>query len=192
MNGDRAEEMLMALGEVLEQQGSEPFDLVVCGGMALVMQDLIARPTRDIDGIALVVQEGGSLELRKPLMSREFHAAVERVGVVYGKGRNWLNVGAISLHDTRLPAGLAERAVKKQYGSRLVIRLCSRADLVSLKMWAALWRSGPDIDDLREMGATKEEAIAGFEWCLEQDGEREDLLLILREIGHGELAERLT
>lgn len=192
MNGNKAEEMLAALGEVMEQQGSEPVDLVVCGGMTLIMQGLIARPTRDIDGIALVVQEGGSLELRKPLVSREFSVAVERVGVVYGKGRSWLNVGAISLHDTTLPAGLAERAVKKPYGSRLVIRLCSRADLVSLKMWAALGRSGPDIDDLKEMQVTNEEAIAGFEWCLEQNGEREDLLLILREIGHGELAERLA
>lgn len=73
----------------------------------------------------------------------------------------------------------------------LTIRLCSHEDMVLLKMWAACFRSGPDMDDLVEMDATEEEATKGYWWCLGQGAENEALLVILQEIGHAELAERV-
>lgn len=186
-----AEDMLRALGEVLEQLG-ERADLVVCGGMALVLQRMSSRPTRDIDAMGVVEERGGRLEIRKPILSPRLRQAIERVGNLYGKGRNWLNTAAILLHDeTRLPEGLIDRAAVREYGSCLTVRLCSRADMVSLKIWAAVQRTGPDIDDLIEMRTTEEETLNGFEWCLEQGAGREELLLILTELGHGDLAERL-
>lgn len=191
MNGDVAEEMLRALGEVLEEKG-EKADLVICGGMALVLQHMSSRPTRDVDAMALVKESAGRLEVCKPILSAQLRDAIERVGVVYGKGRNWLNAAAIILHDeTQLPEGLLDRALVKHYESCLTIRLLSQEDMVRLKMWAALQRSGPDIVDLLEIEASEADAEKGFEWCLEQDGDREALLVILSEMGHGQLAERL-
>jgi len=191
MNGDIAGEMLAALGELLESEAFESVDLIICGGMALVLQRFSDRPTRDIDTLGIVVEQDGALELRKPLFSADLRLAIERVGTVFGKGKNWLNTGPISLHDTDLPDGLIERAETRRYGQVLTIRLCSREDLVLFKMWAACLRSGPDMDDLVEMDATEEEATKGYLWCLGQGAEKEALLVILQEIGHAELAERV-
>jgi hypothetical protein len=84
---------------------------------------------------------------------------------------------------------MVERAEVREYGSCLVIRLCSRQDMVCLKMWAAVDRSGPDIEDLVEMGATEEELLEGYKWCVAQGGDEEALRIIISEVGHGSLAE---
>jgi len=193
MDYRKAEEMLSALGTVLEEQGTVPVDIVVCGAMALLLQGIIDRPTRDIDGLGLVVDEEGSLALRKPLMSSEFNAAVERVGSLYHEGKHWFSTAAITLHDdTELPVDLVEKALVRRYGKRLTIRLCSRRHMVYLKMWAAIDRGEPDIGDLIKMQVSVEEARAGAEWCLQQDkGTFAEILAVLEEVGHGELAERL-
>jgi hypothetical protein len=185
--------MLNALGTVLEEQRLGPYDIVICGAMALLLQGMVDRPTRDIDGLGLVVDEGGSLELKKPLLDKEFYKAVERVGSLFHEGRLWFSTAATTLHDdTRLPKGLVERAQVRHYGSRLTIRLCSRQDMVCLKMWAALRRGEPDTSDLIEMRISEEEAGKGALWCLEQDGEAlPEIRKLLEELGHGKLAERL-
>jgi hypothetical protein len=193
MDYRKAEDMLSALGTVLEEQEIDPVDIVVCGAMALLLQGIIDRPTRDIDGLGLVVEEDGSLALRKPLMSNEFNAAVESVGSLFNEGKHWFSTAAIILHDdTELPADLVERAQVRRYGERLIVRLCSRGHMVCLKMWAAINRGEPDIGDLIKMEISVEEARAGAEWCLEQDNEAlPEILAVLEEVEHGELAEQL-
>jgi hypothetical protein len=191
MNGDAAEEMLTALGELLERERFGSVDLLVCGGMALVLQRFSDRPTRDIDSLGMVVEQDGTLELRKPSFGADLRLAIERVGTVFGRGKNWLNTGPVSLHDTDLPEGLIERAEVRRYGKVLTIRLCSREDMVLLKLWAACLRSGPDMDDLVEMGATEGEVDRGYWWCIGQGAEKETLIMILKEIGHAELAGRV-
>jgi hypothetical protein len=192
MNNRKAEDMLSALGTVLEEQDIVPVDILICGAMALLLQGIIDRPTRDIDGLGLVVEEEGSLVLRKPLMSHEFNAAVERVGALFNEGKHWFSTAAIILHDdTELPADIVERAQLRRYGKRLTVRLCSRLHMICLKMWAAIHRGEPDIGDLVEMKISIEEARVAAEWCLEQDsGALPEILAILEEVGHGELAER--
>lgn len=190
---DTANDMLMALGAILEREGIAPVDVVICGAMALAMQGIIDRPTRDIDLLGLVIRKRGRLVLSKPLMSNQFNQAVERVGIHFGAGKFWLSTAATILHDdTHLPPNLIARAEVRQYGSHLTVRLCSRLDMVCLKMWAAVKRGEPDIGDLERMCITEEEAEAAVTWCLEQDGEaRSDLVAVLEEVGHGGLAERL-
>lgn len=97
-----------------------------------------------------------------------------------------------SLIDDGLPPGIIDRAVVREFGSKLTIRLVSRRDMVFLKMKAAASRGEPDISDLTEMKTTAEEAQAGFEWCLEQEYPRADLLNVLEKIGYGDLAKRLA
>jgi hypothetical protein len=193
MDHPKAEEMLFALGTVMEEQGIAAVDIVVCGAMVLLMQGIISRPTRDIDGLGLVVKEDGVSVLRKPLLSGEFRAAVERVGALYGEGKRWFSTAAITLHeDTELPADLIEMAQARNYGERLTVRLCSRRHMVCLKMWAAVHRGEPDIGDLIAMETSAEEADAGAAWCLQQDREiLPDLRAVLEDVGHGELARGL-
>lgn len=193
MDYHKAEDMLTALGTVLEDQETGQVDIVICGAMALLLQGIIDRQTRDIDGLGMVVEENGALALRKPLMNSEFNAAVERVGSLFNEGKHWFSTAAITLHDdTELPADLVEKAQVRLYGERLIVRLCSRGHMVCLKMWAAINRGEPDIGDLVTMEISAEEARAGAEWCLEQDSEAlPEILAVLEEVGHGELAERL-
>ncbi len=194
MKSDKADRMLAALGTVLEQEKIGPVDILVCGAMALTMQGLIDRPTRDIDGLAKVVHRGEALTIRKPIMSKKFTDAVERVGVTYGEGKFWFSTAATILHDdTRLPKGLVERAQVRDYGSNLTVRLCSRADMITLKMWAAIKRGEPDIGDLVHMKPTRKEAENASEWCLTQDKVAgRDLAQVLEVLGYGELAERFS
>lgn len=139
----KAEEMLSALGTVMEEQKMAPVDIVVCGAMVLLMQGALSRPTRDIDGLGLVEEEDGVRVLKKPLLSREFSSAVERVGALYGEGKRWFSTAAITLHeDTDLPPDIIDMAQARSYGGRLTVRLCCRRHMVCLKMWAAVHRGG--------------------------------------------------
>jgi hypothetical protein len=194
MDHRKAEDMLSALGAVMEERGIAPTDIVVCGAMVLLMQGVTNRPTRDIDGLGLVVEEGGSLVLRKPLMSGEFNAAVERVGSLFNEGKYWFSTAAIILHDdTELPDDLIAKAEVRRYGERLTVRLCSRPHMVCLKMWAAIHRGEPDLGDLIAMGISHEEARVAVEWCLQQDsGILGEITAVLEGVGHGELARRLN
>ena len=193
MDNRKAEEMLSALGAVMEERRITPTDIVVCGAMVLLLQGVIDRPTRDIDGLGLVVEEDGSLVLRKPLMSGEFNAAVERVGSLFNEGRHWFSTAARVLHDdTELPDDIITRAEVRQYGERLTVRLCSRPHMICLKMWAAVHRGEPDIGDLIAMGISGDEARMAAEWCLQQDrGILRELTAVLEGVGHGGLARRL-
>ncbi|MDY6794507.1 MAG: hypothetical protein SWK76_04390 [Actinomycetota bacterium] len=193
MDHRKAEDMLSALGTVMEEQGIGPVDIVICGAMVLRLRGLIDRPTRDIDGLGLVVEEGGSLVLKKPLMSSGFSAAVERVGSLFNEGRHWFSTAARVLHDdTKLPGDIIARAEARRYGKRLIVRLCSRPHMICLKMWAAVHRGEPDIGDLIAMGISDEEARAAAEWCLRQDGGiLREIKAVLEEVGHGKLAGRI-
>ena len=134
-------------------------DVVVCGAMALLMQGIIDRPTRDIDGLGMVAEKGGKQVLVKPRLSGEFKAAVGRMGSLCGEGKHCFSTAATILHeDTVLPEDIICDAEVRRCGSRLTVRLCSRRHLVYLKMWAAVNRGEPDIGDQVRIDSTAEEA----------------------------------
>ncbi len=189
----KAEDMLRALGKVLDFQDLEPVDIVICGAMALLMRGMVNRSTRDIDSLGLVEERKGVMILRKPLFSAELRAAVERVGNLYGEGKNWLSSAAIVLHeDTVLPPDIITESEARKFGERLTVRVCSRQHLVFLKLWGAINRGEPDIGDLRDMGVSEREAREAAAWCLDQDPDAlPRIVTVLEVIGHGETARRL-
>lgn len=191
MNGKEAEEYLAALGSILEKESEEPVDIIVCGGMALILQGLIDRRTRDIDGMALVVMENGAYVLKKPVMEKPIKDAIQRVAAVYGITNHWLSFQARTLLDDDLPEGIVERAEVRRYGEKLTVRLISRYDQVHFKLKAVVSREGPDAGDIIEMGATEEEVTAAARWCLEIGYSSGDVREALEMIGHGEVAERI-
>ena len=191
MNGREAEEYLEALGAILETESEEPLDIMVCGGMALILQGLIDRRTRDIDGMALVIMENGEYVLKKPLLKKPFKDAIQRVAAVYGITRHWLSFQARTLLDNSLPEGIIERAEVRRYGEKLTVRLISHYDQVHLKLKAAISRKGPDAGDIKEIGASEEDIAAAARWCLELGYPIEEVRGALERIGYGEISERI-
>lgn len=191
MDGKEAEEYLEALGAILARESEEPLDIMVCGGMALILQGLIDRRTRDIDGMALVVMENDAYVLKKPLLKKPLKDAIQRVAAVYGITRHWLSFQSRTLLDNGLPEGIIERAEVRHYGEKLTVRLISRYDQVHLKLKAAISREGPDAGDIAEIGATEKEIAAAARWCLELGYSSADIKEALEMIGHGEIAERI-
>jgi len=192
LNGEEAEEYLEALGSIMESESMEPLDILVCGGMALILQGLIDRRTRDIDGIALVVEREGAYVLKKPHLKKAVKEAIRRVASVYGITPNWLSFQARTLLDDGLPRGIVERAEVRRYGEKLTVRLISRYDQVHLKLKAAISREGPDAGDILEMRATDEEIAAAARWCLELGYSRREVKEALEGIGCGDIAERIA
>lgn len=189
---ERAELLFSQLGEALQEGGSDPIDILVCGGMALIMQDLVVRPTTDIDGIGCVVDEEGSLVLRSPDMQHAFRQARERVAAANELGNRWINFQSRTLIDNGLPEGILERALKSQYGPKLRIRLCSRVDIVALKMWAALDpKRDVDLKDLLSLKVKRDEAEFGARYCLGNQAEKNQVAKVLEAIGHDEMAREL-
>lgn len=147
------------------------------GGGALLLQQLIRRPTLDLDAVARV--EGQEWVTAKPLPD-ELVQAIRDVADALGLPReprdekDWLNGGPSFLRSLGLPEGFEQRATLRRFGS-LTIRVAARQDLVSLKLWAATDGSrGPrravDIADLRELRPTAEELRKAVEWCALKDG----------------------
>lgn len=191
MDRRNAEDLLEALGKALEESGAEPVDILVCGSMALILQGLIDRRTRDIDGIGIVIERGGNLEIRKPLLDRDLSQAIERVGTVFGFQKHWLSFQARVLIENGLPEGIIERATVKRYGDRLTVRLSSPRDMVYFKIIGAINGRIIDEEDLVEMEKTEEQVGAAAAECLADGYEREKIADILRAIGYGKLAEKL-
>ncbi len=185
----RAELLLRQLGEALQDMDSDPIEILVCGGMALIMQGLVVRPTTDIDGIGFIDDEEGSLVLRSPDMQHAFREARERVATANSLGNRWINFQSRTLIDNGLPEGIVDRAIVRQYGPKLRIRLCSRMDIIALKMWAALDpKRDVDIKDLIGLRVTRDEVEFGARYCLENQAEQSQVAKLLEAIGHDELA----
>lgn len=188
MDGARAEELLRALGEILDAEDEKPLDIVVCGGMALILQGIVARRTMDIDALGVVVSDESGLHVSRPGSVETFEAAVRRIGGLYEEQPDWFNFAATNQLEMQMPTGLVERAQLRTYGAKLTVRLCSRWDMVHLKMMAALDRGEEQMTDLVRMRSTEQEARAAANWCIEQGTSPYRLKMLLEEIGHGNIA----
>ncbi len=192
MERPEAEQYLEALGEILEKEADEPVYMLICGGMAGILQDLLHRPTRDIDCAGFVVIEDGVPVLRKPLLAEPLRSAIRRVAAVYSMSHNWLSFQSRMLLDDDLPEGLVERAQAVEYGNKLTLWLISRTDLIFLKFKAAISRERQDVEDLVHIGTTQLEAEAAARWCFEQGATSEEVAGILKRISYGKVARGLV
>jgi hypothetical protein len=177
-SSEAADRLLTALGEQLELAG-EKYDLIVIGGSALLALDLVARPTRDIDVLALG-SDGGPTEavpLPGPLVE-----ARNRVARDFGVPEDWLNSEAgQDMLRLGLPDGFFERLIRRDYGAALTVRWASRFDLIHFKLHAAVDRGGgKHLADLEALGPTPEELIVAGRWARTHDPS-EGFLGLLRE-----------
>jgi len=172
-------EGLEALGELLTNRNLT-FDIVVVGGGALLLHDLVDRPTQDMDVVALV--KGGRWTSPKTLPA-EFVDAVREVAAALDLPReprdakDWLNTGPVFLRKLGLPDGFRRRAELRTFGN-LKVRLAARADLITLKLWAATdskrgARRKVDIEDVIKMSPSVAEIRDAVAWCAQKDGRPE-------------------
>jgi hypothetical protein len=75
---------------------------VVVGGFALLMFGLVARATRDVDVLAILV--GGEFVSAESLLPGLLEAG-RVVARDFGLSADWLNAGPASLLDLGLPGG---------------------------------------------------------------------------------------
>lgn len=180
------ERALGLLGGFLRDLGANPVHLVVCGGSSLIVLNLVARTTRDVDVMALL---GGSGDLlcSKPLPVAVSQAA-KHVAEVLNLDDAWLNGGPADQIKTGFPAGMASRLHAVSYGPALTISFVDRFDLIHFKVYAAV-DSGPGrhADDLLALKPTPEEMVAAARWAVTQDvseGFRSVLKDMLRRLGY--------
>jgi hypothetical protein len=159
-------EALRRLGQLLEER-RQPYDLVIIGGTALILQRFVERATRDVDAIAVVTD--GMLVAAKPLPA-PLAQAVRDIATLHGLDDSWLNDGPESLMDLGLPAGFLERARTERFGA-LTLRLPSRFDQIHFKLYAAtdLGPNSKHDQDLAALAPTPAELEQAAEWCRTHD-----------------------
>lgn len=160
------EQALWTLGRTLTDRGLR-FHIAIVGGAALLLAEPAARPTRDVDVVA-VASGGQPLQSRHQLPA-ELREAAEDVAAVLGLDRDWLIAGALGVLSGRLPHGYEQRLQSTSYGGLTVSRL-ARGDLIRLKLLAAADEGpgGVHLYDLTRMSVTAQELDDAKGWVASQ------------------------
>lgn len=185
------QEALRLLGNLLATRKGAGYWLVVCGGSALLAQQIISRSTEDVDILAMRDWDGG-VDSAFP-MPEALKVAAAQVADELHLGGNWLN-SAASLHfpDLHLlPASFWQELETRDYGPCLKISFVTRSGHIHLKAYAALNRAKPrDLDDLRTLAPSSYETEAAVRWvldCIPVLLHRDKLPDLLTHLGHAHL-----
>ena len=166
ITGEALDRLLFALAEQLQALDAR-VEIVVIGGSALLALGLIARPTRDVDIVALA--ESGQLVPANPLPPA-LRLAQGRVARDFGLQPDWLNAGPTDLLRFGLPEGFWSRVTTRSYGPSLDTHFASRLDQIHFKLYAVVdQRGGRHEVDLRALGPTPDELIAAARWSMTHD-----------------------
>jgi hypothetical protein len=178
-----ADALLGALGEQLLSLGAA-YEIIVVGGSALLVLDLVDRPTEDVDLVAL--KEGETVRSANPLPA-DLVTARDRVARDFGLPDSWLNDEAADLVRLGLPEGFLDRVRRRRYGRSLTVLYASRFDQVHFKLYATVDQGpGKHEADLRALEPTEQELIAAARWSTTHDpsdGYRSQLVRVLRIFG---------
>ena len=178
-----AEQLFAALSEQLAARG-ESHTIVVVGGSALGALGFVSRPTRDVDVVALLLDE--ELVSAEPLPDALL-TAVKLVADDFGLPGRWLNSGPTTLLDFGLPPGFLARGARRDYGPALGVIFASRLDQIHFKLYAVVDQgSGRHLKDLQALSPTKAELLKAAEWSKTHDnsvGYREILDEVLTHLG---------
>ena len=188
---------LRLLNGRLDIAGAPNFNLVVCGGTALVATELVMRATRDVDIVALADDDGELID-PAPLPDALLAAALE-VAEDLRLPMDWLNNGPSSgdggLYRFGLPAGFADRLNWVQFGGKLAVAFIDRIDQIYFKLYAAVDQFGSyHASDLQELAPTDDELLGAVAWSRTHDpseGYLEGVKMFFREFGYEHLVERI-
>ncbi len=165
-NQTNLEEILMLLGERLTLVSPEKkWDLVVCGGAALAVLNLIQRTTKDIDVIGKLKNN----QIGYADFDIKFKEQISIISELLNLPTDWINTGPELFIQSGLPTGLQKRLTQKDYGKNLSIGFISRYDQIFFKLYASVERGGYHVDDLIKLKPTEKELLNACNWVCEQD-----------------------
>ena len=175
------DEVLTALGEQLGSAATQQA-LVVAGGSALLALRLVRRATRDVDVLAIAVDD--ELVLARPLPVSLVKAA-GRVARDFGLAQDWLNPGPTDLLRWGFPEGFRSRVVTRRYGRALIVHFAGRLDQVHFKLYAMVDQAGGRHEaDLRALHPTKDEIVMAARWTRTQDPSPGFRMVLIEALEH--------
>jgi len=179
----------------LRENHSEPVEIVVCGGSALILTGTVTRTTRDVDIVALASRNG--LHSPDPL-PEDLERAAKEAAEDLGLPPDWLNNGPSrgqgGLFQMGLPQGLQGRWHSRDFGSHLTVHFIDRLDQIHFKLYAAADRGGYHIEDLLALEPTSDEMVTAARWAMSHDVSEPFAHIVkdlLRSIGYAQSADRL-
>lgn len=194
LNPQNVEQALKLLGELLADRRTVHYDLVVCGGSALLATKIVSRSTHDVDVLARKNPDGEIFRAH-PLPEELLQAAGE-VARELSLESGWLNSSA-SFHFPdfhALPNAFWADLEIHDFGDCLRVRFVARSGQILLKLYAFLNRAETrDMEDLLALNPDAGETESGLNWLLASIPgvtHRDRLPELLTALGHGELTER--
>jgi hypothetical protein len=182
---------LKLLDEQLGLLTKEKFDLVVCGGSALIALDLVNRTTKDIDVIASIKNK--QMVDPEPLPECLVKAAAKITNYL-NLPKDWINTGPADLFRMGLPEGFFERLVPEEIGEHLAIHFISRIDQIYFKLYASVDRGGYHITDLMLLKPENEEILQAAKWTCLHDVSQGYLIMLkrlLKELGYESIINKI-
>jgi hypothetical protein len=197
LSKDAIERAFGLLSGRLDLMETEPAQLVICGGSALIVMGFRQRTTNDADVVA-IMNATGELVSPNPLPTFLLNASAQ-VARDLGLMENWLNNEPSrndgGLFQLGLPDGFANRLTKRAFGSRLTIYFIGRLDQIYFKLYAAVdQRHATHIADLRALQPTDDELEGAARWTMTHDvsdGFRMMLIEFLNQMGHESVTKKL-
>jgi hypothetical protein len=166
LDHENIEELLKLLGERLSLESPQiKWHLIVCGGAALSVLNLVQRTTKDIDVIGKLIGDKINYADFDPI----FIEQISLIAELFNLPSDWINTGPESFIKTGLPKGITKRLTTKNYGNNLSIGFISRYDQIFLKLYASVDRGGYHVDDLIKLNPKETELLNACKWVCEQD-----------------------
>ena len=192
---DNIESILSALGAQIRLRTRDTVGIVVCGGTALAVLQLVPRTTKDVDVLAWARESAGKLLLERiagfPTWLTESATAVGRD---FNLPEGWFNAGPASQLDLGLPEGFEQRLVRREYGNQLTAFFVGRLDQIHFKLFAAVDRDDYHLQDLLALHPTEAEMSDAAAWVVTQDVSEPFRIVLkdfLRRYGYAAVAERV-
>jgi hypothetical protein len=191
LSQDNLENILHLLGERLTLAVPDKrWNLVVCGGAALAILNLIPRTTKDIGVIGQFTED----HIEYACFDSKFSEQISIISELLNLPPDWINTGPESFIQSGLPPGLLKRLILKKYGKNLTIGFIGRYDQIFLKLYASVDRGGYHVDDLIKLKPSENELLEACKWVCEQDASKEFAALLksmLEQIGFGDVTGKV-
>ncbi len=144
LTGQRIEELLTAVGELLGAEGHS-CSIVVVGGASLNLLGLLERTTKDVDVVARAEEKGGRKIFVQPdPLPEPLEKAIATVARDFGLPTDWINTRVSTQWPKDLPKFLFEEIEWRQFGS-LEAGIVGRRTLIALKLHAAVDRDADSV-----------------------------------------------
>lgn len=194
LNEQNLDHALQLLGDLLAHWKLDDYQLVVCGGSALLSQKIISRATHDVDVLAR--RNWDQEVFRAHPLPETLTKAAKQVAEELGLKSDWLN-SAASFHFPNfyaLPDSFWTDLETRDYGRYLRVSFVTRSGQILLKLYAALNRAeSRDFDDLRSLAPDASETESGLQWLIRSFPgltHIDRIPELLNHLGHADLIPR--